>query len=181
MGWCTISRSRLPLKMSMLRQCSYISYALKICYEKYQTSLINFGYLSRCVNHVWNGCHFVWTLMCWTSNTRCEIGCLGCNFQFMFFRELYCLDFNSYNSIGSCFTHSTSFLSIYDSVKWCINSLWRNDAIWRHRSRSTLAQVMAWCRQAPSHYLNQCWLISSKVQWHSVEGNLTRDSSPINH
>ena len=22
---------------------------------------------------------------------------------------------------------------------------------------STLAQVMAWCRQAPSHYLSQCW------------------------
>ena len=23
--------------------------------------------------------------------------------------------------------------------------------------RSTLFQVMAWCRQAPSHYLSQCW------------------------
>ena len=23
--------------------------------------------------------------------------------------------------------------------------------------KSTLVQVMAWCRQAPSHYLNQCW------------------------
>ena len=23
--------------------------------------------------------------------------------------------------------------------------------------QSTLFQVMAWCRQAPSHYLNQCW------------------------
>ena len=26
---------------------------------------------------------------------------------------------------------------------WCINSLWLNDAIWGHRSGSTLAQVMA--------------------------------------
>ena len=25
---------------------------------------------------------------------------------------------------------------------------------------STLIQVMAWCRQATSHYLSQCWLIS---------------------
>ena len=65
-------------------------------------------------------------------------------------------------------------------VIW-INSLWPNHAIWRHRSRSTLAQVMACCLTAPSHYLNQCWLIFSKVQWHSVEGNLTRDSSPFNH
>ena len=24
-------------------------------------------------------------------------------------------------------------------------------------NQSTLVQVMAWCRQAPSHYLNQCW------------------------
>ena len=41
------------------------------------------------------------------------------------------------------------------------NSLWPNDAIWRHRSGSTLAQVMAYCLAAPSHYLNQCWLIIS--------------------
>ena len=28
--------------------------------------------------------------------------------------------------------------------------------------KSTLVQVMAWCRQAPSHYLNQCWPRSPK-------------------
>ena len=27
--------------------------------------------------------------------------------------------------------------------------------------QSTLVQVMAWCLMAPSHYLNQCWLIIS--------------------
>ena len=47
------------------------------------------------------------------------------------------------------------------------NSLRPSDAIWRHRSGSTLAQVMACCLTAPSHYLNQCWLIISKVEWHS--------------
>ena len=62
-----------------------------------------------------------------------------------------------------------------------INSLWPKDAIWWHRSRSTLAQVTACCLTALSHYLKQCWLIFSKVQWHSVEGNQTRDSSPFNH
>ena len=30
-----------------------------------------------------------------------------------------------------------------------------------------LDQVMAWCREAPSHYLNKWWLIISEVQWHS--------------
>ena len=40
-----------------------------------------------------------------------------------------------------------------------INSLWPSDAIWWQGSGSTLVQVMAWCLTAPSHYLNQCWLI----------------------
>ena len=44
-----------------------------------------------------------------------------------------------------------------------INSLGPSGAIWRQRSRSTLAQVMACCLMAPSHYLNQCWFIISKV------------------
>ena len=48
-----------------------------------------------------------------------------------------------------------------------VNSLWPSDTIWRQRSGSTLVQVMACCRTAPSHYLNQCWLIISEVQWHS--------------
>ena len=46
---------------------------------------------------------------------------------------------------------------------------------------STLAQVMACCLMAPSHYLNQCWLIISKVLLLSCEGNFTRDASIINH
>ena len=35
---------------------------------------------------------------------------------------------------------------------------------------SILAQVMACCLTAPSHYLNQCWLIS-EVLWHSPGNN----------
>ena len=37
--------------------------------------------------------------------------------------------------------------------------------------KSTLVQVMAWCRQATSHYLSQCWLKSlspyglARTQW----------------
>ena len=33
------------------------------------------------------------------------------------------------------------------------------DANWRHRSWSTLVQVITWCLTVPSHYLNQWWLI----------------------
>ena len=35
--------------------------------------------------------------------------------------------------------------------------------IWWHKSGSTLAQVMACCLMAPSHYLNQCWLTISNL------------------
>ena len=62
-----------------------------------------------------------------------------------------------------------------------VNSLWPSDAIWRQRSGTTLAQVMACCLTAPSHYLNHCWLIISKVEWHSSKGNFTRDTSAIYH
>ena len=44
-----------------------------------------------------------------------------------------------------------------------VNSLGPSDAIWRQKTGLTLAQVMACCLTAPSHYLNQCWLIISKV------------------
>ena len=48
-------------------------------------------------------------------------------------------------------------------INWEINTLRPRDDIWRHRSGSTLAQVMACCLTATSHNLNQCWLITSKV------------------
>ena len=40
-----------------------------------------------------------------------------------------------------------------------INSLWPGDAVWWERSVSTLVHVMACCLMAPSHYLNQYWLV----------------------
>ena len=69
----------------------------------------------------------------------------------------------------------TTFMWMY------FNSLWPNDAIWRRRSGSTLAQVMACCLTALSHYMNTWWFTISKVHWHSFEYNFTRDTSAINH
>ena len=48
-----------------------------------------------------------------------------------------------------------------------INSLCPNDGI---KHMSTLDEVTAWCCQAPSHYLNQCWhvandLLTNTFQW----------------
>ena len=52
-----------------------------------------------------------------------------------------------------------------------VNSLRPSDAIWRQWSWTTLAQVMACCLTAPSHYLNQCWLITRGVLWHTSESS----------
>ena len=56
------------------------------------------------------------------------------------------------------------FKSSYDNVlRWMPYNLTGD--------KSTLVQVMAWCRQATSHYLNQCWLRSptpygvTRPQW----------------
>ena len=38
--------------------------------------------------------------------------------------------------------------------------------IWRDRIGSDLAQVMDCCLTAPRHYLNQCWVIISRVPRH---------------
>ena len=59
------------------------------------------------------------------------------------------------------------------------NSLGPSDAIWRQKTGSTLAQVIACCLTAPNHYLKQCWLIISKVLWHSSEGNFAAGISAI--
>ena len=65
------------------------------------------------------------------------------------------------------------FYWLQSKILLFVNTLWRSDAIWRHRSGSALAQVMAWCHQAISHCLNQCWAIIRGVLWHSTDSNLT--------
>ena len=66
------------------------------------------------------------------------------------------------------------------SNRRCVNSLWPSDAIWRHRSGSTSAQVIACFLTALNHYLKQCWLIIKVVHWHSAESNFTRSAHELN-
>ena len=55
-----------------------------------------------------------------------------------------------------------------ENVKHYIKSLWPSDILWRQRSGSTLAQAMACCLTAPSHYLSQCWLIISDIHIRAI-------------
>ena len=63
--------------------------------------------------------------------------------------------------------------------RFYFNSLWSGVAIWRHRSGSTLAQVMACCLKAPSYYLNQCWFLISEILWHSPGSNFTLNAQAV--
>ena len=61
-----------------------------------------------------------------------------------------------------------------------VNSLGPSETKWRQRTGSTLAQVMACCLPAPSHYLNQRWLIMNLMLWHPPESNFIGISQNIN-
>ena len=67
----------------------------------------------------------------------------------------------------------------YVNKRITVNSLWVSDAIRLHISGSTLAQATASYQTAPSHYLNQCQLISSEILWHSAEWNFTTNAQCI--
>ena len=73
----------------------------------------------------------------------------------------------------------TGLCSIMRNNISIVNSLWPGDAIWRHRSWLTLAQTMACCLTAPSHYLNKCWLIIHGILWHSPDTNFTGNAQNI--
>ena len=72
-----------------------------------------------------------------------------------------------------CWLKYMSYGVTLPKLQW-VDSLWPGDALWRHGTRPTLAQVMACCLTTPSHYLNQCWLIIHEVPWHSSQGIIIR-------
>ena len=62
-----------------------------------------------------------------------------------------------------------------------LNSLWPSDAMWRGRSGSTLAPLMAWCLTVPNNYMDQCCYIISAARWHSPKGNFIESRVIILH
>ena len=65
--------------------------------------------------------------------------------------------------------------------KALLNSLWPIGAIWWYRTWLTLVQGMTHCLMAPSHCLNQYWLIMRGILWHSLLGSfIEKDTRPWN-
>ena len=70
-----------------------------------------------------------------------------------------------------------TYLKLQASPKW-VNSLGPSDTICRHKSGSTLAQVMACCQMAPSHYLNNVDLSSVRSSGIRLRAILQEISQP---
>ena len=89
--------------------------------------------------------------------------------------DMICAKFQNY------WTTEMDVMEEPNFARFEFNSLWPRDVIWRQESRLTLVQLMACCLTAPSHYLNQCWLVITKVQWCTSEGNFGWDITAISH
>ena len=53
-------------------------------------------------------------------------------------------------------------------IDWALkglNLLWPSDAMWCQTSWSTVVQVMVCNHQAPSHHMEQCWLVEKVESW----------------
>ena len=76
----------------------------------------------------------------------------------------------------SSFIYKSQYTNLY-AASMCplLNSLLLGDDLCRHKSWSTLAQLIACCLTAPSHYPNQCWLIK-RVLWHSWKSNFPKSA-----
>ena len=79
------------------------------------------------------------------------------------YHQLRWLTFSRCQRVHNGVLNALKMLNVHiHSLLWygARNGLMPTHAIWRHGSGSTsLVQVMACCLSAPSHYLNQCWLI----------------------
>ena len=54
-------------------------------------------------------------------------------------------------------------------------------AMWRHRLRSELVQLMTCCLLATSHYLNQCWLTTMEILGKTSDWNFSKYVKVLSH
>ena len=91
-----------------------------------------------------------------------KVSCQNFGYQLWFCTRLLMMSQHWFRISGNGLVTSIILESIvhgancWSSHGWLTQryNLWPSDAIWRHKSGSTLAQVMACCLMAPSHYLN---------------------------
>ena len=122
----------------------------------------------KCFQHYWP---FVREINCSSVDSRLKLPVMRiCDVFFVAIK-------NRLLNTQSCFLQVSQFTLFQFSVRCdasnVLISLWYSHAIWRHRSGSTLVQVMASYLMASNHYLNHYWLINNEVHWHLSEGYFT--------
>ena len=75
------------------------------------------------------------------------------------------------NTVAECLLSEKSSFCRCISVTW-FHKGWPSDATWRHKSVSTLVQVVAYCLTPTSHFLGQCLVPFCETIWHTPESNL---------
>ena len=77
-----------------------------------------------------------------------------------------------------CNQHLQHWPRVYCTTMYIIfiNSLWPNDAIWRHRSMSTLTQVMACCQAITWTSVDSSSVRSSDIQLRATQPKIVHPS-----
>ena len=136
---------------------------------------------SPCHRQRW---YWQWWINCSLSSTRNDLNHLAILVWRNDGKWKYIFVFTKKNSAPirvSRFLYLTVITIWYVSFFPYVKSLWPSDAIWRHRAGSTLVDVIPCCLSASRPYLNQCWLITNMVVWHSPEDNSNGNVPDINH
>ena len=103
---------------------------------------------------------------------------VGCDYKSMLYIKLLAVSIKSFLLLISwlvilrAMCHNNMQITIRDSreknIHWNavkIKSLWPSDAIWHHKSWSTLIYVMTCCLTGTSLYWNKCCFLTSEVLW----------------
>ena len=123
-----------------------------------------------------NGCSEILTSLEHNMISGCNVICMFCN---MFCWTLWTSSCCGHHCIRMvmlmAWNHHADVgwsVDVRSEMLWeTLNSLWPSDILWRHRSESTLALVMACCMTASILYLKQCWLSSERttgILWKSM-------------
>ena len=128
--WCPGSLSRQDINGHDIDYVEYVGFGLT--WKRI---------LSTCVIPVWsNDMRYKYMIMFPLQNLAHKVNSMAPGRCGSYFKSIICKFIIQNNSLG---THCEI------ALRWTPQNL--------TNEKSTLVQVMAWCRQATSHYLNQCW------------------------
>ena len=119
------------------------------------------------ITHVMN--LFIYNTVLWSMSLQCSRHRRGCNDLILIFQYLTHWPLGDLNVILKIGFSILFYWLVSSDLLMIVPLLWMPQDL--TDDRSTLFQIMAWDRQATSHYLGQCWLSSlspydvARAQW----------------